>query len=87
MYTSIYGRGRAVHHLKRGGGELLLSNGLGSSNMEGVSSGPIIQGMGVSTKSDRLDSQQKVPMQNVMDKLQNLQLRTTGKRKNISFVI
>lgn len=75
----MYGRHRSIHH--RRGGELLLVPGLGASNMEGVSSGS-----GVNAKSDKLDILQKQPMQNVMDRLNNIQFRS-GKRKNISFMI
>jgi hypothetical protein len=80
LATKMYGRHRAVHHIQKGG-ELLLMPGLGASSNEGMSLGG-----GVNAKSDRLDALEKQPMQNIVDRLNNIQFRT-GKKKNISFMI
>lgn len=78
---SMYGKGRAVHHIKRSmmhGGELLLSPGLGAS--EGMRNGngmPSIQ---------QVESQ-KPQMNNVIRKLEQIQITPREKRKNIRFQI
>lgn len=86
-YNTMYGRSRAVHTLKRGENLLLTIPNLASTNLQGVSDTPLKIGLGVNQQSDKLDNAQKIPMENIMDKLQKLQVRGGGKKKNISFVI
>lgn len=91
IMTSMYGRGRNIHKFKRGG-ELLLSDGLGSSNLQGIQIGTDhsnsgMSGLGVSAMSERIDRNQKLPLQNVMDKLNKVQIGTSIKKKNVSFVV
>lgn len=63
---AMYGRGRAVHSIKKGGYvPLLLSPGLGGA----------------------IKPQNKSHMNNVIRKLENLQLKDGSKKKNISFMI
>jgi len=73
-YTPLYGRGRDIHCMKRGGYvPLLLSPGLGASN----------GGSGILTKKKIEDS--KPQMNNVIRKLEKLQMQP--KKKNITFQI
>lgn len=76
---SMYGKGRAVHSMKRGCGSepLLLSPGLGAS--EGSSIG------GSGLPSMKKIEETKPQMNRVIEKLGKLQLEPAKKRKNISF--
>ena len=72
----MYGRGRAIHSMKRGGYvPLLLSPGLGAS--EGGSGLPSMKKI----------EETKGNMNNVIKKLENLHLKSGTKKKNISFVL
>lgn len=83
MSTSLYGRGRAVHSMKRGimsGGyvPLLLGNNLGRADGGAPSAGgglPSLQKI----------EQTKPSMNKIIDRLSKLQLEPSKKRKNISF--
>ena len=74
---SMYGKGRAVHSMKKGGYvPLLLSPGLGAS--EGSS-------IGAGLPSMKKVEETKPSMNKVIEKLGKLQLEPAKKRKNISF--
>lgn len=80
---TTYGRGRAVHRLKKGGSApLLLAPGLGASN--GPSS---FTGSGVSRASEKKDEYEKLPLSNVISKLEKLQISDGRKRKNVNFMV
>lgn len=79
MSCSMYGKGRSVHRMKRGGSTpLLLVPNLGAS--EGMRNGNGIPSM---TKVE----QQKPQMNEVIRKLEDIQIQANKgvKRKNISF--
>lgn len=72
----MYGRGRDIHRLKKGGYvPLLLSPGLGSSNA------------GSGLPSMQKVNETKTNMNNVIKKLENLHLKSGTKKKNINFLV
>lgn len=71
----MYGRGRAIYTHKKGGSvPLLLSAGHGSFVGHGL-------------PSEKKIEETKPQMNNVIKKLEQLQLKTGTKKKNISFQI
>lgn len=88
LYTTTFGRNRAVHGRKHGGStELLLVPGLGASNLQGVNTDTSKVGAGVSAASERLDQKEKIPMASLQSKLERINLSDGKKKKNISFVV
>jgi hypothetical protein len=74
MCCAMYGKGRSVHCMKRGGYvPLLLSPGLGDGNV------------GSGLPSMKKVEQTKPRMNAVIEKLGRLQMEAPKKRKNISF--
>jgi hypothetical protein len=74
--------------MKRGGSApLLLSPGLGSSNGGLDASLPTTAGSGVSKASEKKDQLEKIPLSNVISKLEKLHIADGKPRKNVRFMV